>query len=240
MKSTFKILTITCLAAVSAFGGTITYVTAPGATVGGGAGEPVSTSAEFTTSTGLLSINLTNLLTGIKDVGQALSDLSWTFDSSLVGTALSSSSGNTIDVHSDGTYTSSGLNATGWELDSTGLRICALCADIAGPSRLILGPPDGSNVYSSANSSIAGNGPHNPFLNGTVNFQIAVAGLTADSTVTSATFSFGTTEGSLVPGGCVGDCGGGGPPAAIPEPSTWLLLSGGGLLFAFGRRKLVR
>jgi hypothetical protein len=106
-----------------------------------------------------------------------------------------------------------------------------------GPEHVLLGPPDGSDVYSAATGSIAGNGPHNPFLNGTATFLLTVPGLTADTTVTGATFSFGTTEGSNVVG--VPE-GGGSVPAEIPEPGTWLLLSSGGLLLAVGRKTLLR
>ena len=236
MQNTLKLLMILGLAAVSAFGSTITFFTPIGATVTDG---PVSATAEFTTGSNSLFISLTNTLANINSVGQALSDLAWTFDGTLVGTSMSASSGNLISIAADGTYTSLGLDSTGWELDATGLRVCALCADVAGPSRLIVGPPDANNVYANANGSIAGNTPHNPFLKGAATFQILVPGLTADSAVTSATFSFGTKEGVNVPGVCVGDCGGGSGTAELPEPGTWLLLGSGGLLLALGRKKLI-
>jgi hypothetical protein len=231
MKINLKLLIISLLAGASAFGSTISFVSPGGATVTDGA---VSAQADFTTSAGLLSINLTNLLANIHSVGQGLSDLSWTFNSTLVGTSLDSSLGNVVTVADDGTATNLGPDETGWGLDATGLRICLLNGCGVGPAMVILGPPDGSGNYSNANASIAGNGPHNPFLNGTVAFQILVPGLTAESTVTSATFSFGTTEGSNV----AGVPGGGSTPAEIPEPGTWLLLSGGSLLLAVGRKKL--
>ena len=53
----------------------------------------------------------------------------------------------------------------------------------AAPSHLIIGPPDASNLYSNANDSIAGNGPHNPFLDGTATFMLDIAGVTADTTL---------------------------------------------------------
>jgi len=234
MKINIKLPIVSLLVGVSAFGSAITFVTPGGASVTDGA---VSAQADFTTSADLLSINLTNLLANIHAVGQGLSDLAWTFNSTLVGTSLDFSLGNVVTVADDGTTTNLGPDETGWGLDATGLRICLLNGCGVGPAMVILGPPDGSNTYSNANASIAGNGPHNPFLNGTVAFQIVVPGLTVDSTVTSATFSFGTTEGSNV----VGVPGGGGStPAEIPEPGTWLLVSGGGLLLAAGRKKLAR
>ena len=68
------------------------------------------------------------------------------------------------------------------------------CPGRGQPTDLIIGPPGGA-TYSNANSSIAGNGPHNPFVNQTGTFVVTVAGVTAATNITSATFSFGTTQG---------------------------------------------
>jgi len=239
MVNRCKIPILTLIGALCAYGNSITFVTPSGATVTDGA---VSASADFTTAANLLTISLTNTLANIRSVGQGLSDLSFTFDSSAVGTALASSSGNIIDIASGGSYSSLGVGASGWGLDGSGadagLRICLLNGCGVGPEHVIVGPPNSStNTYSNANASIAGNGPHNPFLNGTVLFQVTVPGLTAASNVTGAVFSFGTEEGSLVTG--VPTTGGGGPPAAVPEPGTWLLLCSGCFLIALSRRKFI-
>jgi hypothetical protein len=55
-------------------------------------------------------------------------------------------------------------------------------------------------VYSNANGSIAGNNPHNPFINQTATWTLNITGITANTIVTAATFSFGTTAGNNVPG----------------------------------------
>jgi len=238
MVNRCKIPILTLIGAFCAYGNSITFVTPSGATVTDGA---VSASADFTTAANLLTISLTNTLANIKSVGQGLSDLSFSFDSSALGTALASSSGNVVDISSGGTYTNLGMATTGWGLDlsgaDAGLRICLLNGCGVGPEHVIVGPPDsGTNTYSNANASIADNGPHNPFLNGTVLFQVTVPGLLATSNVTGAVFSFGTEEGSVVTGV---PTGGGGPPAAIPEPGTWLLLCSGGLLIVLSRRKFI-
>ncbi len=86
-------------------------------------------------------------------------------------------------------------------LSVTGLRLCDLCAGAAGPEKTIVGAPNGSNLYASANSSIAGNDPHNPFIGQSATFTLAIPGVTSATTVTNAIFSFGTTEGTNVPGG---------------------------------------
>jgi hypothetical protein len=99
-----------------------------------------------------------------------------------------------------------------------------LAAGGAGPAHLIIGPPDGGNTYSAANGSIAGNGPHNPFLSESATFTITGTGITADTTITSATFSFGTTAGVTVDG-----------VVASPEPSSFVLtLCGIGVVVLVG------
>jgi hypothetical protein len=181
----------------------------------------VDASATFVTGNGTLSITLTNLEANPTDVAQLLSDLDFTLSNGATSGTLASSSGQEVTVAKDGTFTLGSTVDTGGALNSTatGLQLDVLGTPV-GPSHLIIGPPDGSNVYSNANGSIAGNKPHNPFLDGTATFLLDIAGVTADTDVTSATFSFGTTEGTnLVPG----------TPGTtpVPEPGTLLLLGSG-------------
>jgi hypothetical protein len=89
-----------------------------------------------------------------------------------------------------------------------------LSAGGAGPAHLIIGPPGAGGTYSAANGSIAGNGPHNPFLSQSATFTITGTGITADTTITSATFSFGTTSGVTIVGV---------PVATVPEPVSLVL-----------------
>jgi hypothetical protein len=206
------ILLASCLAAS---GSTITFETPPSSTTGGG---PVDATATFVAGDGTLSIALTDLQANPTDVAQLISDLDFTLSNGATSGTIASSSGQEITVAGDGTFTTGSTVDTGWALNSTatGLQLDVLGTSTA-PSHLIIGPPDGSNLYSNANGSIAGNGPHNPFLNGSATFLLDIAGVTADTTVTSATFSFGTTEGAdLVPGT---------PQSAVPEPSTSLTLA---------------
>jgi hypothetical protein len=218
MRKPLWIILTVVLAAVMAPGASadsiITFVTPSGATTSGG---PVDASATFVTGAGTLDITLTNLQANPGNVAQLLSDLSFVLSNGATSGTIASSSGQEITVGSNGTFTTGAAVDTGWALNSTagGLQLDVL-GTATGPSHLIIGPPDGGGTYSNANGSIAGNGPHNPFLNGSATFLLDIAGVTADTTITSATFSFGTTEGAdLVPGT---------PPPSVPEPASLTLL----------------
>jgi hypothetical protein len=65
-------------------------------------------------------------------------------------------------------------------------------------------------MYSS-NASLAGNGPHNPFLVGNAVFDLAVTGVTYQSKIQNVTFGFGTAAGNNV--------------NAVPETSAIILLA---------------
>jgi hypothetical protein len=197
----------------------VTFDTPSGSTVGG---QPVSASATFVTGVDSLTITLTNLQDNPTSIIQNLSDLSFVLSGGQTSGSLTSSSGLERNVAADGTFTDGATVATGWELETfgSGLRLHVLGTAI-GPAHTLIGGPDGSNVYSNANGSIAGNDPHNPFLAGTVTFDLAVLGLTGDSTITSAIFSFGTAEGNDVPG-----------TPRVPEPSTGPIFLISGVLAA--------
>jgi len=177
---------------------TVTFVTPPGSTTGGGA---VNASATFTTGPGIMSVVLQNLQANPTDIAQLISDLDFTLSTgATTGTSLASLT-QQITVNSGGTTTLGSTGSTGWGLNnnvSGGLQLDAL--GFIGPAMLIIGPPGAGGLYTNANGSIAGNGPHNPFSNQTATFGIDIAGLTASDTVTSATFSFGTTAGVNVTG----------------------------------------
>jgi hypothetical protein len=193
--------------------GSFTYVTPTGSSTGGG---PVNAEADFTTGAGSMTITLKNLQANITDVAQALSDLQFTLSgtSPLTGSSETASSGQEINIASGGTFTLGSTVAAGWPYSSTATvgTLNVLAAGGAGPAHLIVGPPDGGNLYSAANGSIAGNGPHNPFLNQSASFTITGANITAATNVTAVTFSFGTTSGINVDG-----------VPGVPEPSSLVL-----------------
>jgi hypothetical protein len=212
--------------------GLITYVTPSGATTGGG---PVSAEADFTTAAGSITITLTDLQANPKDVAQLLSGLSFTVGNggSLTGSAQTGASSQELTVHGDGSF-NIGPNLTtvaavGWVYTTTssiGTLDVLQGPGHAGPAHLIIGPPGGT-TYANANGSIAGNKGHNPFLNQSATFTITAPNVDAGTTITAATFSFGTTDGAaLIPGV---------PLSSVPEPSSLALgVVGLGLLGSIG------
>jgi hypothetical protein len=206
----------------------VTFVTPAGSTAGG---QPVSAEAVFTTSMNTLTITLTNLQANPTSVVQNLSDLFFTLSSGQTTGTLTSSSGMERTVNGNGSFTDGSVVPTGWKLSTGPLELNDLAAGAAGPAHLIIGPPDGLGQYSNANGSIAGNKPHNPFLAGPVMFTLDIPGVTVDSTVSSATFSFGTTAGVNVPGMV--------PMPFVPEPSSLVLVgvAVAGLAVGHGRRR---
>jgi len=219
-----------CLLALSASANVITFTTAAGAQNGNH--DAVNASATFTTGNGTVAITLTDLLANPGNVGQLLSDLDFTLSGGQTAGTLQSSSGQHISVAGNGSTTLGSTGTTGWGLNgnvSGGLQLDAL--GFVGPAGLLIGPPGAGGVYTAANASIAGNGPHNPFLNQTATFVVNVSGVTVDSTVTSVMFSFGTTAGDNVSGTP--------PHNSVPDGGSTVALLGLGLTsVGLLRRKL--
>jgi len=217
---------VVLLAASVASAAIITYQTPAGSDVGG---LPVAARATFSTQTDHVTVVLENLQANPTSVSQSLSDLIFVLSdpNANVG-VLDASFGVERTIHADGSFTNGGAVDTGWGLENAALRLHVLGTPI-GPAHTLIGPPGPGGIYSNANASIAGNGPHNPFLGDSAVFALHVPFVTADTTVEAVVFSFGTTEGVVVPG------------FPVPEPSTgtiFLLSSAvGGIVMATLRRR---
>lgn len=184
-------------------------------------GNAIATEADFVTSTNTVTVTLKNLLVNPKTVAQNISDLFFKLsDTSLTSGSLSSSSAQLVTVAADGTPTLGSTVSTGWGLDTFNNTLGFHLNDLgfAGPAHTIIGAPDSSGIYSNAKGSIAGNGPHNPFLNQSATFTVTIAGVTSATKVTGATFSFNTVAGDNVTGKI----------QSVPEPAS-IALSGIGI-----------
>lgn len=186
-------------------------------------GQPVDASAQFTTGAGFVDITLTNLEADPISVSQLISGLDFVLSDGATSGTLGSSSGQQITVASNGSFTLGSTGSTGWGLNNNvggGLQLDAL--GFIGPQGLIIGAPGTGGIYDAANNSITGNKAHNPFLNQTATFHVLVDGVTANTTVTSATILFGTTPS--------------GP--SVPEPGSLLSLAAlfGGVALVLKKR----
>jgi hypothetical protein len=187
--------------------------------------DPVSAQATFTISSGEIVITLSNLQTGIHDAGQLVSELSFTTvnANNLSSSVLASSSAQLVTVGKSG-YSLGSTTSTGWGY-ATGHLSDLVNGD--SPSHTIIGPSTDN-----PNSSITKN--HNPFLYESATFTITGAGITSNTTIASATFSFGTSAGDDVRGTQV-------VTTTTPEPSTIAIAGLGALGFiGYGLRRRLK
>ena len=200
-------------------------------------GSPSST-AEFNFTNGSFTLTLTNTTT-TNSAADLLTDL--IFSLSANGPVqYQDTTGKLVDVSRSGAVTTANLSPADWGFgvyNSTSLPehngrylICAVCgAGVTAsqqPALGVLGPGEGDSLtpYSTANRSIKGNDPHNPFYQGTVTFSFTGDFVNAHTLATNVYFSYGTEFGKELRAGTGGD-----PVNPVPEPMT-LALTGFALI----------
>lgn len=167
---------------------------------GSNAGQPIDGTAVFTiTSTGHLTIDLTNNVANPTSASSLLGGIIFTLQPTATFSGVAptnfSVSGNLIDVNtSTGTYataTSSQISALGANVNWSQSKGDPFTLSVSsGNDPLIIGNPNGSNLYSNANPSLGAS--HQPFFQNTAEFNMDIAGLTTAATVSAVSFEWGT------------------------------------------------
>ena len=165
------------------------------------AGDTVNVSATVTASTNTLTVVVNNLIVDQKTVAQNISD----FTVSVGGTPITSSgsafftpTATYVNVAANGTPSAGSAPASaGWLTTYTSgtVHVTDIAGGQCGPACTILGAPGAGGNYNNANNSIAGNDPHNPFINQSATFVITALGITASTQITGFQWSFGTAPG---------------------------------------------
>jgi hypothetical protein len=186
-------------------------------------GAAVNATAAISISGSTMTVTLIDLQANPSSVGSLLNGVTINMSGVTGVSGLTADAATTVTVAGDGSFVTSSASgstiASQWGV--SGSSAITLSALATGPNYLIIGPPG----YGGANSSIAGNGPHNPFISQqeTFYFTLSGPGSFSENNISGLTFLFGTSS----------DYGSGRQVlTSVPEPST--IVAGALLLLPFG------
>ena len=181
-----------------------------------------------------IAISIVNLQPNPVSVGQLVSGISFTlshFAGAASNAAITGERATRIEIDRMGRVVEIGPTLdTDWKILPAGadtLDLCTICKSTGDPDELVIGAPAAGGRYTAANGSIAGNGPHNPFLMGPI-WTVHLSGIQPATLVATTIFRFGTTYGDLTAAGY----------ESIPEPGTvGMIVAGAGALWIARRRR---
>lgn len=198
----------------------------------------VNAQAAFTFGNGTLTITLTNMLatTAVGNSAQAISDLMFTLTNAAGTVGTTTASGQLGNVSTSGVVTYVAGSPTRWlgaggqgEFTVNGANVTLEAIGGGQPTQMILPNIANGGTYTGANQGVSN---FSPYVIGPATFTLALSGVTANTRVSAAQFSFGTGPDSFVQGTLSNT-------ATVPEPATIALVGIG--LFGVGvmRRRRV-
>jgi hypothetical protein len=177
---------------------------------GSGSDGTLAASADFTISGGQISVTIKNLLSAatIRSAGQAVSDLSFILSNAPGTLGTTSASGQLANIADGGGVTNVSGNPTRWLGTSPGGF--SIVGNTITLETIGGGKPDQMLIPSGASFPNVNNGfdNFNPYIVGPATFTLALSGVTAATTISGVTFSFGTGPDTFIPG----------VPVPVPSP----------------------